>query len=103
MRQHLGDRDLFYERMGWFGYAGALAARQLKVPLVFEVNGDHSDRICHVGDGPKGSATQSESWLMGWAARNAAHAVTTGEGWRKRHIERWQVAPDTSDIDPKWQ
>ncbi len=94
VRQHLSDRDLFYERMGWFGYAGTLAARQLKRPLVFEVNGDHLTEFEMLGTAPKGWQRKLSIWLMRWATRNAAHAITTGEGWRKRHIERWQVAPD---------
>src|SRR5512138_180156 len=39
-RQELRDYDLLYERMGWFGYGGGLAARWLDVPFVLEVNGD---------------------------------------------------------------
>ncbi|MFN8445497.1 MAG: glycosyltransferase family 4 protein [Caldilineaceae bacterium] len=94
VRQTLGDRELFYERMGWFGYAGAWAARQLRVPLVLEVNGDHLTEFEMLGTAPKGMQLAISKWLMGWTARHAAHAITTGEGWRKRHIERWDIAPD---------
>lgn len=93
VRQVMGDRQLFYERMGWFGYAGALAASQLHVPLVLEVNGDHLTEFEMLGSAPKGMQLVMSKWLMGWAARNAAHAITTGEGWRTRHIERWQLNP----------
>ena len=37
-KQELGDRDVYYERMGWMGYGTGLRARWSKIPLILEVN-----------------------------------------------------------------
>jgi glycosyltransferase involved in cell wall biosynthesis len=93
-RQVLADSDLLYERMGWFGYAGAMVARQLRRPLVLEVNGDHISEFEMLGVAPRALQRHFSMRLMRWAARQATHAVATGEGWRQRHIARWGVTPD---------
>jgi glycosyltransferase involved in cell wall biosynthesis len=92
--QLLGDCDLFYERMGWMGYGGALAARRLKIPLVIEVNGDHLDEMQMLGVEPHGGQKWLSMHLMRWMTGQSAHVVTTGDGWRKRFVERWPVAPE---------
>lgn len=92
-RQTLGDCDLFYERMGWMGYGGTLAARQLQIPLMLEVNGDHLDEMQMLGMAPQGGQKWLSLRLMRWMTRQAAHIVTTGDGWRNRFLERWPVAP----------
>lgn len=97
-RQELADCDLFYERMGWMGYGGGLAAQWLHIPLVWEVNGDHMVELETLGMAPQGS----QKWLslqgMQQAAHRATHTVTTGVGWRQRFIERWRVAPDVVTV-----
>lgn len=92
-RQWLGDCDLFYERMGWMGYGGALAARWLGIPLVLEVNGDHVTELQTLGVMPQGSQQWVALRLMAWMTAQAAHVVTTGDGWRSRFLERWPVPP----------
>lgn len=92
-RQWLGDCDLFYERMGWMGYGGALAARWLGIPLVLEVNGDHWAELQYLGVAPQGLQKWLALRLMRWMTQQAAHVVTTGDGWRTRFLERWPVAP----------
>lgn len=92
-RQWVGDCDLFYERMGWMGYGGALAARWLGIPLVLEVNGDHWAELHYLGAAPHGLQKWLALRLMSWMTQQAAHVVTTGDGWRTRFLERWPVAP----------
>jgi len=92
--QVVGDCDLFYERMGWMGYGGAIAARQLSIPLVIEVNGDHLDEMQMLGMAPQGGQKWLSLRLMRWMTGQSAHVVTTGDGWRKRFVERWPVAPE---------
>lgn len=93
--QHeLADCDIFYERMGWMGYGGGLAAQQMGIPLVLEVNGDHLPELESLGIGPRGLQRQLSLFLMKKAAHRATHTVATGEGWRQRFIERWHVSPD---------
>lgn len=91
--QELRGCDLFYERMGWFGYGGGLASRWLKTPLILEVNGDALSELEMQGMSPKSTQRRLSMALMKKATWWASHAVATGEGWRKRHIERWSVNP----------
>lgn len=99
-RQWLGDCDLFYERMGWMGYGGALAARWQKIPLVLEVNGDHLTELQTLGVMPHGIQKVVALQLMHWMTGQVAHVVTTGDGWRSRFLERWPLAPhQVSSVD----
>lgn len=90
-RQVLGDADLFIERMGWLGYGGTLASRWLNRPLCLEVNGDHLDEMTMLGVAPQGLQRWLSLQQMRWMTRQAAHVITTGDGWRQRFLERWPV------------
>lgn len=90
--QVMGDCDLFYERMGWMGYGGALAARRQGVPLVIEVNGDQWQELEILGVAPQGVQKWLALQIMRWMIHSTAHVVATGDGWRAGFIERWGVA-----------
>jgi glycosyltransferase involved in cell wall biosynthesis len=92
-RQELIEYDLFYERMGWMGYGGGLAAHWLGIPLVLEVNGDHLTEMEMLGRSPKGFQRWLSIALMKFATRKASLVVATGDGWRKIFIQRWGVEP----------
>lgn len=96
--QALGDCDLFYERMGWMSYGGALAARRLGIPLVLEVNGDQWQELELLGVAPVGRQRWLALQLMRWMTHSTAHVVATGDGWRTRFIERWAVAPEKVSV-----
>jgi glycosyltransferase involved in cell wall biosynthesis len=96
--QELAHCDLFYERLGWVGYGGGLAARQLGIPLIMEVNGDHLEELEKLGIAPKGLQRWLSVLLMKHAVKRAAHVVATGEGWRQRFLERWQVDPERVSV-----
>lgn len=89
--QTLADYDLFFERMGWMSYGGALAAKLLKKPLVLEVNGDHFHELQQLGLAPEGMNKWLATNITRWGVHQATHTVATGEGWRQRFIDRWQV------------
>jgi glycosyltransferase involved in cell wall biosynthesis len=91
--QELAGFDLLYERMGWVGYGGGLATRWMSIPLILEVNGDHLSEFEQLGLAPEGGQRWLSLKLMGWATRQAAHVVATGEGWRNKFIDRWGIAP----------
>jgi len=97
-RQELTDYDLFYERTGWVGYGGGLAARWLGIPLVFEVNGDHLSEMELLGIAPRGAQRWISTVLMKWAINQASFIVATGEGWRWKLIERWEVKPEIVEV-----
>jgi glycosyltransferase involved in cell wall biosynthesis len=92
--QELYQYDLLYERLGWLGYGGALASRRIGIPLVLEVNGDHLSEFEFLGLDLGGIQRWLSITLMKRAAHTAARVVATGEGWRQRFIERWEVNPD---------
>jgi glycosyltransferase involved in cell wall biosynthesis len=91
--QELGDRDLFYERMGWMGCGGAIASRRSGQQLILEVNGDHLAEYEMLGVAPQGMQRAASLRFMRWATEQAAWVVTTGDGWRKRFLQRWPVDP----------
>ncbi|NWG13822.1 MAG: glycosyltransferase family 4 protein [Acidobacteria bacterium] len=90
--QGLADRDLLYERMGWMGYGGGLAARRLGIPLVMEANnGDFISELERRGVAPRGFQRWLAIELMRRAVRRASHVVATGQGHRERFIDFWRV------------
>ena len=93
-RQVLQDCDLFCERMGWLGYGGTLAAQWLNIPLCLEVNGDHLDEMTMLGVEPRGAQKWLSTAIMRLVTGNAAHIITTGDGWRARFLERWPVVSE---------
>ncbi|MFN2177430.1 MAG: glycosyltransferase family 4 protein [Anaerolineales bacterium] len=97
-RQELHDFDLLYERMGWMGYGGALASRWLKKPLVLEVNGDHLTEMELQGNAPEGVQRHFSEKVTKFAARQAAYSIATGEGWRRKYIQRWDIAPEKVSV-----
>jgi glycosyltransferase involved in cell wall biosynthesis len=88
------EYDLLYERMGWLGYGGAIASKVLKIPLVFEVNGDHINELKILGYSMRGIQLWLSTRLMSFAMRQASLFVATGEGWKRRLIEQWGVDPN---------
>lgn len=89
-RQVLRDRDLFYERTSWMGFGGAIAARVLDIPLILEDNGDHLDDLDAKGQAPQGLQRDLALKLMSWGIRQSAYTVSSGDGWRKRFVDRWK-------------
>jgi glycosyltransferase involved in cell wall biosynthesis len=93
-QQELTGYDLFYERMGWVGYGGGMAARRLGIPHILEVNGDHLTEFESLGVAPKGLQRWLSVTLMNRMIRQVTHVVTTGDGWRKRFLEQWDIGPE---------
>ena len=89
--QELSGFDLFYERMGWMGFGGALASRRLGIPLVLEVNGDLPAELEILGYPPGGAQRFISMFMTKRAVGQARYTVATGNGWRERHIERWDI------------
>ena len=96
--QELAECDLLYERMGWMGYGGGLAARWLKVPLIWEVNGDHLSEMRMLGIAPTGWQRWVSLMVMNRAVHHVTHVVAAGDGWRTRFIEQWSIAPQRVSV-----
>jgi len=97
-QQVLSDADVYFERMGWLGYGGAIAAQRLKIPLVVEVNGDHLDEFRSQKLNVQKRQQKLSCFLMKKAALLTTHVIATGDGWRQRYIERWKVPPSTVSV-----
>jgi glycosyltransferase involved in cell wall biosynthesis len=97
-RKELSGYDLFCERMGWMGYGGGMAAKWLGIPLILEVNGDHLTEMEMLGIAPRGMQRRLSIALMKRAVHRASHIVATGDGWRRRFVERWQVPSDRVSV-----
>jgi glycosyltransferase involved in cell wall biosynthesis len=92
--QELGDRELLYERFFWMSYGPVLAARRLRIPLVFEVNnGDFVTELERLGVAPTGLHYWLALQIMRRAVRGGDFVVATGDGHRKRFIQWWGVDP----------
>jgi alpha-maltose-1-phosphate synthase len=96
--QELSSCDLLYERMGWMGFGGAIAARRSGQPLILEVNGDHLTEYEMLGIAPHGVQRVASLQLMRWATQQAAGVVASGEGWRRRFLQRWPVDPSRVSV-----
>jgi glycosyltransferase involved in cell wall biosynthesis len=92
-RQVLSDCDIYFERMGWLGYGGTIASQLQHIPLVLEVNGDHIDEFKSRGMVIRESQQRLSYFVMKQMAKNVTHVVASGEGWREKYIERWNVEP----------
>jgi glycosyltransferase involved in cell wall biosynthesis len=96
--QQLAGFDIFYERMGWMGRGGSLAARRAGVPHVLEINGDHVREHELLGLTSSKLQVRLSFDIMRRVMHGATHAVATGEGWRRRHIESWQIDPSKVSV-----
>jgi glycosyltransferase involved in cell wall biosynthesis len=92
------DYDIYFERTGWLGYGGALASLWQNTPLILEVNGDHLDEFASKGLVMSKGQYRLSCFLMSRAARQAAHIVATGEGWRQKFLDRWDVDPAKTSV-----
>jgi glycosyltransferase involved in cell wall biosynthesis len=98
IRQELSSYNLLYERMGWMGFGGSIASRWLGIPLILEVNGDHFSELEMLGISPRRDQAWISSTLTKQAVSQAAYVVATGEGWRRRFIERWNFPLERTDV-----
>ena len=98
IRQVLSNCDIYYERMGWLGYGGTIASRWLSIPLVLEVNGDHIDEFKSRGMIVQGNQQRLSRFIMKEMTKYPAHVVASGEGWREKFIDRWNVEPSKVSV-----
>lgn len=92
----LADCHVLFERLGWMGLAGGIAARRLGVPLVAEVNnGDFITELERLHVAPRGLQRRLALRLMAGAIGRADRFVATGDGHRQRFIEFWKADPAT--------
>lgn len=97
--QEFSEYDLLYERMGWMGYGGGLAARWMNKPLVLEANnGDFITELERLGVAPQGFQRRLAINIMKRAAHNSDFVVATGEGHCQRFIEWYGIHPSKISV-----
>lgn len=86
--QNLKDFDLFYERHGYMGYGGLLAARRLGVPIIIEINGNIIKEIDEFKIEMSSFQRKLGRWITyrTWAA--ASHIVVVSEALKHQLIEQ---------------
>jgi glycosyltransferase involved in cell wall biosynthesis len=80
--------DLFYERHGYMGYGGLLAARWLGVPIVIEINGNIIKEIDEYGLEMSSIQRELGRWITyrTWSAAN--HIVVVSDALKRQLIEQ---------------
>jgi glycosyltransferase involved in cell wall biosynthesis len=63
----------------------------MDIPLILEDNGDHLADLDAKGIAPKGIQRSLSIRTTRWTVNQATYTVSTGEGWRKQFLNRWQV------------
>lgn len=89
----LDDYDLIYERYWLHNYGGLLAARRLNIPLVLEVNGDHSREDAQTLKDFSSNQRRVLKSIAGQILNRADHLVAVSAPLRQRLIEYWGVKP----------
>lgn len=93
-REKLKGVDVLFERMSWANWGSALVTRWLDVPLILENNGDHLLDLEAKRIGPEGMQRRLSVALTRYAVKAAAHVVVSGDGWRRKFIDRWETPPE---------
>lgn len=97
-RQEISDCNILFERFGWIGYGGWLAAKWMKIPIVWEVNGDHVAELEFHGYSLHGFQKWLSLFIMRHVAKRIDFTVATGNGWRQKYISRWDIDPSKISV-----
>ncbi|HSH00907.1 MAG TPA: glycosyltransferase family 4 protein [Anaerolineae bacterium] len=92
--------DLFYERFHLMHYGAMFACRQLKVPLVYEVNGDIVAEQKEFNIKTNRGQWPITKKLTKYAFKQATKIIAVGETIRQRTIESWAVDPHKVVVVP---
>lgn len=89
----LAGYDVLYERFGLLSYGGLIAAKRLRLPLVYELNGDLVEEYRQLGIRLSTAQWAVIHFATSRMLAQADHVVTVSEPLRERVIRRWQVNP----------
>lgn len=89
----LDGYDILYERFWFLGYGGLMAARRLKAPLVYEVNGDLVEEYNQLGIKLSRRQWQAIHYVTRRMFSSASQVITVSEVLRKSTIRRWSLDP----------
>jgi glycosyltransferase involved in cell wall biosynthesis len=87
----LSGYDLMYERHGFLGYGGLIAARRLNVPLILEVNGDFVEEYRKLGIELSGAQWAAIHLITRLTLEHADRIIAVGETIKQRIARRWRI------------
>ena len=94
VQQALQGYDLCYERFWLNGYGGLLAARRMKIPVIYEVNGDIVEEYRQLGIQLSPLEWSFIHWITRRVFQNSARVITVSETLRQTSIQRWKLDPE---------
>lgn len=85
--------DLLYERHGYMGYGGIIAARRLKIPIVIELNGNIVKEIDAIGVQMSPIQRRIGRWLTFRTFQKADHVVVVSDTLKQVLVSAVGVSP----------
>jgi glycosyltransferase involved in cell wall biosynthesis len=89
--QHLKDYDILYERHGYMGFAGIIAARRLNIPLVLELNGNIIKEIDEHGLDISPLQKIISRWITIRTFLAANHIVVVSNALKRILVDEYRV------------
>lgn len=96
--QALNGCDIVYERFGLISYGGLFAAKRLRIPIIYEVNGDLVEEFAQQGIHLSKMQWTIINGITRWMFTEAAHVVAVGETIKRRIAQRWKLRPESISI-----
>jgi glycosyltransferase involved in cell wall biosynthesis len=90
----LQDCDILYERFWFLGYGGLFAAKKLRIPLIYEVNGDLIEEYAQLGIDLPATQWSVIHLMTQQMFQHAGRVVTVSEPLKERISERWKIQPE---------
>lgn len=94
----LAGYDVSYERFWVLAYGGLLSARRMRIPHVYEVNGDLIEEYEVLGIKLSRAHWAAIRTVTHWMFTRAARVIAVSQPLRERTIECWNV-PSTQVVD----
>jgi glycosyltransferase involved in cell wall biosynthesis len=90
--------DILYERYGFLGYGGVMAARRLKIPIILEVNGDIVEDYANRGMTLSRAQWAAAHFVTRLTYKFASHIIVVDHSLVDRLAARWQVNPQRISV-----
>ncbi len=96
--QMLRSCHVLYERHGYLGYGGAIAARRLGVPLVLEMNGNILREIEERGVAMSPTQRRIGRWITRRTLLAAAHVVVVADALKRELVTSLGLPPSRISV-----
>lgn len=94
----LRGSDLLYERHGYMGYGGLIAARQLGVPLIIELNGNIIKEIDEIVVQMSSTQRKIGHWLTYRTLLAADHIILVSEALKRELIASLKLPKEKMSV-----